>query len=78
VPECQSRANTLLSDAAARGSKYACYKLGQSYANGFAGFPKDEPMARRYYSMMASASLDDLTGNAKEDAATWLRAHQAA
>jgi TPR repeat protein len=28
VPKCQSRANTLLSDAAARGSTYACYLYG--------------------------------------------------
>ena len=78
VPKCFARANTLLSEAAGRGSTYACYQLGRAYAHGLWGFPKDEKMARRYYSMVASASLDDLTGNAKEDAATWLRAHQAA
>jgi TPR repeat protein len=78
VPECQSRANTLLSDAAARGSKYACHKLGQSYANGLAGFPKDEPMARRYYSMVASASLDDCDDDSKEEAVKWLSEHPAA
>jgi hypothetical protein len=78
VPQCQSRANTLLSDAAGRGSKYACYQLGFVYADGNWGFPKDETMARRYYSMVASASLEDCTGNAKEEAATWLREHQAA
>ena len=78
VPKCQSRANTLLSDAAARSSKVACYHLGRAYADGRWGFPKDEKMARRYYSMVASASLDDCTGDAKEEAATWLREHPAA
>jgi TPR repeat protein len=78
VPKCQSRANTLLMDAAGRGSKYACYNLGRAYADGRWGFPKDEKMARRYYSMVASASLDDLADDAKEKAATWLREHPAA
>jgi TPR repeat protein len=65
-------------DAAGRGSKYACYNLGRAYADGRWGFPKDEKMARRYYSMVASASLDDLADDAKEKAATWLREHPAA
>jgi hypothetical protein len=34
-------------------------------------------MARRYYSMVASATIDDYTA-AKEKAATWLREHPAA
>jgi TPR repeat protein len=72
------RANTLLMDAAGRGSQVACCYLGRAYAEGIWGFPKDETMARRYYSMVASASIDDCTGNAKEEAATWLREHQAA
>jgi len=78
VPKCPMRANTLLMDAAGRGSEYACYILGRAYADGDWGFPKDETMARRYYSMVASASLVDLTDDAKEEAATWLRAHPAA
>jgi hypothetical protein len=78
VPKCQSRANTLLSEAAGCGSKYACYRLGRAYADGIRGFPKDETMARRYYSMVASASNEDCTAAAKEKAATWLRAHPAA
>ena len=78
VPECFARGATLLSDAAARGSKYACYQLGRAYADGDWGFPKDEKMARRYYSMVASAAIHDLTGDAKEKAATWLREHPAA
>jgi len=72
------RANTLLMDAAGRGSQCACCNLGIAYADGIWGFPEDEKMARRYYSMVASASLEDCTGNAKEQAATWLRAHPAA
>ena len=78
VPKCPMRASTLMSDAAGRGSKYACYQLGRVYADGNWGFPKDETMARRFYSRVASASLDDLTGDDKEVAATWLRAHTAA
>jgi TPR repeat protein len=78
VPKCFARGATLLSDAAARGSKYACYKLGRAYAEGRWGFPKDESMARRYYSMMASAAIDDCTAAATEKAATWLREHPTA
>jgi len=78
VPKCPMRANTLLSDAAGRGSKRACCILGIAYADGDCGFPKDETMARRYYSMVASASIDDCNDAAKEEAAKWLREHPAA
>ena len=40
-----------LGEAAALGSKSACYHLGLYYAKGRNGFPKDLKMARRYYSM---------------------------
>jgi TPR repeat protein len=70
------RGATLLSDAAGRGSQYACYKLGRAYADGMWGFPKDETMARRYFSMVASASIEDYTA-ATEKSATWLREHPA-
>ena len=49
----------LMGEAAGRGSKVACCNLGRAYADGLWGFPKDETMARRYYSMVESASLDD-------------------
>jgi TPR repeat protein len=78
VPKCFARANTLLTEAAGRGSKYACYSVGLVYAKGLAGFPEDEKMARRYYSMVASAAIEDCTAAAKETAATWLREHPAA
>ena len=78
VPKCPMRASTLMSDAAGRGSKYACYTLGRAYAEGNWGFPKDETMARRYYSMVASAAIEDCYDAAKEKAATWLREHPAA
>ena len=78
VPKCLVRANTLLSDAARCGSQYACYKLGRAYAKGRWGFPKDEKMARRYYSMVSIAAIDDCTDGGKEEAATWLREHPAA
>ena len=77
VPKCPMRGSTLLSQAAERGSKRACYDLGRAYAAGLWGFPKDEKMARRFYSMVASASIEDCTA-AKENAATWLREHPAA
>jgi len=78
VPKCLARGATLMSEAAGRGSKYACFKLGGAYADGLAGFPKDEKMARRFYSTVASATDDDCTAADKEEAATWLRAHPAA
>ena len=74
VPKCSMLGATLMSDAARCGSQYACVKLGRAYAKGRWGFPKDEKMARRYYSMVASATIDDYTA-AKEKAATWLREH---
>ena len=67
----------LLGEAAGRGSKVSCYKLGRAYAEGGHGFPKDETMARRYYSKVASAAIKDCSDDAKERAATWLRAHPA-
>jgi TPR repeat protein len=78
VPKCLARASTLMSQAAERGSKAACCNLGLAYAKGDWGFPKDEKMARRYYSMVASATNDDCTAAATEKAATWLREHPAA
>ena len=75
VPMCFARGATLMSEAAGRGSEQACYILGRVYADGIWGFPKDETMARRYYSMVASASLDDCSDEGKEKAATWLREH---
>jgi TPR repeat protein len=78
VPKCPMRANTLMGQAAERGSKYACCTLGRAYAEGILGFPKDEKMARRYYSMVASAAIEDCSDAAKEKAATWLREHPAA
>ena len=78
VPKCPMHGVLLLSEAAWRGSKYACYNLGLAYAGGDWGFPKDDKMARRYYSMMASASILDCTDASKEEAATWLREHPAA
>ena len=78
MPMCPVLGATLLSDAAGRGSKYACSKLGRAYAAGRWGFPEDETMARRYYSMVASAAIEDCSGVPKERAATWLREHPAA
>jgi hypothetical protein len=78
VPKCLVRGAMLMGDAAGRGSKRACYILGLAYAKGPWGFPKDETMARRYYSMVASAAIDDLTDGGKEIAAKWLREHPAA
>ena len=79
VPKCPMRASTLLSDAARGGSKAACHNLGLAYAEGLWDFPKDEKMARRYYSMVASAAIDDLAAATDaEEAAAWLRAHPAA
>jgi TPR repeat protein len=77
VPKCLARGAMLMGEAAGRGSKVACCNLGRAYADGLWGFPKDETMARRYYSMVASASLDDCSNTEKEEAATWLRAHPA-
>ena len=78
VPKCLVRAVTLLSQAAERGSKAMCGNLGLAYAEGLRGFPKDEKMARRFYSMVASASIENCSVLDQEEAATWLREHPAA
>jgi TPR repeat protein len=78
VPKCLARGAMLLGQAAERGSKSARCVLGLAFAHRRWGFPKDETMARHYYSMVASASIDDCSGDAKEEAATWLREHPAA
>jgi hypothetical protein len=48
------------------------------YAECHYGFPKDEKMARRYYSMVVRATIDECAAINKEAAATWLREHPAA
>ena len=73
VPKCPMRGATLLMDAAGRGSQCACDTLGFAYAIGCIGFPKDEKMARRYYSMVASASIDDYTKNENANAGNLCR-----
>ena len=78
VPKCLARGATLLSDAARGGSKNACYTLGRAYAAGIWYCPKDEKMARRYYSMVASAAINDCSDDGIEEAAPWLREHPAA
>ena len=78
VPKCPMRANTLMCQAAERGSKNTCIYLGIAYAKGIWGFPEDEKMARRYYSKVASAAIEDCSDFAKKEAATWLREHPAA
>ncbi|KOO32291.1 sel1 domain protein repeat-containing protein [Chrysochromulina tobinii] len=78
VPKCLVRGAMLMGQAAEHGSKYACYILGIAYAEGICGFPEDEKMARRYFSMVASASNDDCSDEEKEQAATWLRERPAA
>ena len=47
------------------------------YAECHYGFPKDEKMARRYYSMVVRATIDECAAINKEAAATWLREHPA-
>jgi TPR repeat protein len=78
VPMCLVRGAMLMGQAAEHGSKHACYILGIAYAEGICGFPKDEKMARRYFSMVASATNDDCNDEEQEEAATWLREHPAA
>ena len=77
VPKCPMRGAVLIGRSAERGSKYACDNLGRAYAEGSWGFPKDEKMARQYYSMVASAENDDCADDDIEEAATWLLAHPA-
>ena len=77
VQKCPMRGAVLIGRSAERGSKYACDNLGRAYAEGSWGFPKDEKMARQYYSMVASAEYDDCADDDIEEAATWLLAHPA-
>jgi TPR repeat protein len=78
APKGLARGAMLLGESAARGSISACCLLGRAYAKGLWGFPKNEKMARRFYSMVASAAIDDCSDEGKEEAATWLREHPAA
>lgn len=67
----------LMGEAAGRGSQDACHHLGRAFADGSWGFPKDEQMARRYYSKVVDAAIDDGLPDALETAAKWLREHPA-
>jgi len=77
VEKCHTRGLTFLAEAAGRGSKLACYNLGLHYADGINGFPKDLKLARRYYSMVATASEEDLAPDDVAKAAAWVRDHPA-
>ena len=61
--------------AAARGSEHGCYNLGQAFAHGFYGLPKNAREATRWYRAMESAAVRDASDDARDDAAKWLREH---
>ena len=65
----------LLAEAAGRGSAVACVTLGNAFASGRWNAPKDEHMARRWFSKVAHATIKD--DSAREIAAQWLREHPA-
>ena len=77
IEKCLVRATAFLTEGALGGSKSSCYNLGIRYANGSNGFPKDLKMARRYYSMVATASVDDMSPDTIAKAAAWVREHPA-
>jgi len=65
----------LLAEGALSGSKGACFALAFRYAEGACGFAKDLKLARRWYSQVATASVNDSTVAELEMAAAWLRDH---
>ena len=67
----------LLGDATRGGSKCACSNVGNFFAKGSHSFAKGLKMARRYKSMVATASVKDLSDEFIEKAAAWLRDHPA-
>ena len=77
IEPSHTTAVSLYTEAALGGSKGACGRLGTCYAKGINGFPKDLKLARRWYSMVATASFPDLDDDGIEQAAAWLRDHPA-
>lgn len=66
---------THLTRAAEQGSKRAAYELADCFTAGVHGFPKDAKEARRWYTKVASGSINDLTDEYIGKAAAWLRDH---
>lgn len=77
VEKCTALGIMHLTEAAHRGSKAACCILGSAFSKGIRGFPKDMTQARRWFSMVAVASVNDAIINAEEFAANFLRENPA-
>ena len=75
VRQCSVHGGALLGEAAALGSQEACYNLGQFYADGAHGFPKDRQLARRWFARVLSAAEKDLRPEYVDEAAAWVEAH---
>ena len=74
---CLATGGALLVEAASQGSQHACEKLGRAFALGKWGFPVNPEMARRWYSKVAGATIEDCIDSYVEEAAKWLRDHPA-
>lgn len=77
IEQCTSEGLVRLADAARQGSRSACYWLGKFPDAAWHGFCESPKLTREYYSMMANAPLRDASPEQEEEAASWLRDHQA-
>jgi len=62
----------LLTEAACKGSKFAAYFLGICFAEGKFDFPKYPKQARRWYTTVGRATVNDLSSADQSKAARWL------
>mmetsp|Transcript_30182 Transcript_30182/g.78228 ORF Transcript_30182/g.78228 Transcript_30182/m.78228 type:complete len:253 (+) Transcript_30182:49-807(+) len=63
----------LMAEAATLGSQCACSNLGDMYAAGRDGVPKDLSIAHRWYAKVPGASVKDLAPAGVQEVALWLK-----
>ena len=65
----------LLGQGAALGSEWACYELGEAYANG-KHTQKDLAEAAKWYRRMDGCKHKNLIQEGRDEAAEWLRKYE--
>lgn len=72
-----ARGSAYLGQAAARGSKMACWVLGEAHRLGKFDFGEDAQEAALYFAQIPTCSYNDLASKYAAEAAHWLRARTA-
>ena len=66
---------TYTSEGAMCGSQFGCFRMGDYFANGKHGLPRDAKQATKWFRKMQACTTEAGADKAKERAAAWLREH---